>query len=196
MEQIQSFDRNILDFLYKFAISHPIAEFISQIFALATIYLVPLILLCLWFRKDDNDKNKIVALDVLFAGIIGWQVIAGIVKQFIFRARPFENGLISVNELVFHRPDQSFPSDHASLIFAVTFMLYFLKQYKLANLTLIAAILVSLARIATGLHYPSDILGGVVVGFMVAFVMWLVKKPFEKYIARPIINLARKLRLA
>ena len=57
----------------------------------------------------------------------------------------------------------SFPSGHASLLFAlaVTALLY---DRRFGIMLVVGASIVSLARIAIGAHYPSDILGGLAVG--------------------------------
>ena len=63
--------------------------------------------------------------------------------------------------------DPSFPSDHAAVAFAIAFgVLAFSRRAGI--LFLAAATLISLSRIALGLHYPSDVLAGALVGWAAA----------------------------
>lgn len=57
----------------------------------------------------------------------------------------------------------SFPSDHATLLFGVACAV-FLVDRRLGLLTLGIAVLVNFARVYTGLHYPTDIVGGALLG--------------------------------
>lgn len=196
MDAIQSFDRTVINYFYHIASTNNLVGIIAQVLALGTIYIVPLFLIFLWYAKSkESIKNKILALEILASGLVSWQIISRLVKTFYFRNRPFANSSINVQELLFHRPDQSFPSDHASLIFAFTFALYLFGNKKLGHIFLCFSILVSLARVATGLHYPSDIIGGVIVGFLAALSVYLLRIPFEKYIAYPLISLCKKVNL-
>jgi len=60
--------------------------------------------------------------------------------------------------------DPSFPSDHAAAAFAIAFaVLAFSRRAGIAFL--VAAALIALSRVALGMHYPSDVLAGALVGF-------------------------------
>lgn len=84
-----------------------------------------------------------------------------------FRERPFDAGLVIA--LLPHRESGSFPSTHASVVFAVGWFLTRTRE----SITFvwswwISAALVCAGRVACGLHYPSDVLGGLVVGAVCA----------------------------
>jgi membrane-associated phospholipid phosphatase len=62
-----------------------------------------------------------------------------------------------------HPTDTSFPSDHATLAFAVAVGVY--RFNRPAGITLlIFGVLVAIARVFVGAHYPSDVIGGAVLG--------------------------------
>lgn len=73
--------------------------------------------------------------------------------------------------------DPSFPSDHSAAAFAVGFALLFVsRRWGLGMVALAAAIAVS--RVAIGLHYPGDVLAGMGVGLLAAFVvMYVARRP-------------------
>jgi undecaprenyl-diphosphatase len=82
--------------------------------------------------------------------------------------------------LIFVPPsgDPSFPSDHATAAFAIAFAVFFVSR-RVGTGFLVAATLVALSRVFVGLHYPSDVVAGVLIG---AGSAWLVTAA-----ARPLI---------
>lgn len=70
---------------------------------------------------------------------------------------------------------QSFPSNHASVFFAIGTFLYFYHT-RLGALYLIAAALISIARVAAGVHWPMDVFAGAALGVASAhLIKWLTK---------------------
>jgi undecaprenyl-diphosphatase len=68
--------------------------------------------------------------------------------------------------------DASFPSDHATAAFAIAVSIW-LRHRRAGWLALGLATLVSVSRVAVGTHYPTDVLGGAVLGTVAAVVLWL-----------------------
>lgn len=164
--------------------------FVNKFFAEYLIYSVPLVLLWLWFY---DQKSKKVALRAFFSIILAWPILAYIIGKFIHRARPFDLG--GVQELIFHRPTYSFPSDHAAALFAVSASFWFSGNKKMGVIFFIIAIVVSIFRVAAGLHFPSDIVGGLVLGVLAAYLVNLFDKPLN-IIYELIIKLAKKVKLS
>lgn len=129
--------------------------------------------LVLFLIKDFRKYCKIVgtALSaVIFSGII-----VQLIRFIWYRPRPFIGE--EVNLLLSHSPTGSFPSGHAAFFFALSTIIYF--QNKKAGLFfLFASLLIGLSRIFSGLHWPSDILAGIILGILSA---WLIKKLFFKF---------------
>ena len=73
--------------------------------------------------------------------------------------------------------DPSFPSDHSAAAFAVGFALLFVsRKWGIGMVALAAAVAIS--RVAIGLHYPGDVLAGMGVGLLAAFiVMYVARRP-------------------
>lgn len=98
--------------------------------------------------------------------IAAWLSARGIQHTW-FRERPFDAGLVIA--LLPHRESGSFPSTHASVVLAVGWFLTRTRE----SVTLvwswwISAALVCGGRVACGLHYPSDVVGGLIVGLVCA----------------------------
>lgn len=108
-----------------------------------------------------------------------------------YRPRPFVVAPALIHPLVRHAADSSFPSDHASLSFAVALALYALRARPrgLAPLALALAVLIGLARLFLGVHWPSDILGSL----GVALVSALAVRGLEPALAAPADFVARRL---
>jgi undecaprenyl-diphosphatase len=110
-----------------------------------------------------------------------------IIKEAIARPRPCSlisdaSGLYSwIRTPDGPRWGYSFPSSHAVNNFAgvVFFILLFPKNRKLLWL-FVPAMIVALTRPYLGLHYPSDILGGMIIGSLFAWCFVLLDKKIEK----------------
>ncbi len=115
-----------------------------------------------------------------------WAAILAILVQipfayFWFRARPFA-ALEDVVKLVDRMPgEKSFPSAHASLAFAIAGAIA-LRNRAWGRALLACAALVAFGRVAAGVHYPSDVVGGAIVGLLAALAAAPVKKGIEPYL--------------
>ncbi|MBI4185496.1 phosphatase PAP2 family protein [Candidatus Berkelbacteria bacterium] len=155
------------------------------------VYLVPVGLLIAWLwlryghRVKDWALERISLLELTVAGLIGWQGLSRLIKLIYYRDRPLVAGS-NVKELFFHRPDNSFPSDHSAFFFGLATYAYLLGWHRTGHGMLIAAILVSMARIATGTHWLTDIIVGALIGVAGAYLLWWLRKPFEQWIGEPL----------
>lgn len=200
MEYIQKIDNIIIELLNGLIGLNPVIDFVFRVFAQYLILLVPISLIVGWFfAKKIKSVDKIIEirsdlLEATFAGILGWQIINRIIKIFYYRDRPYEsNG--DFKELFFHRPDESFPSDHTTLLFTLVVYCYLLGWTKIAKWALFVALLISLSRIITVIHWPSDIIGGISVGTLTAYIFWQFRNPAKKYLIKPTVKLLTKFGL-
>jgi len=97
-----------------------------------------------------------------------------LIRAFIHRPRPFT--VLPIHQLLTDSA-WSFPSGHASFFFAMSTVIY-LYNKKWGIGFFIASVLIGVARVAAGVHYPSDILGGAVLGVGVGYVTFHL---FRKY---------------
>ena len=132
-------------------------------------YFVPTILslmiFSLWFNwgKADKDlKQKGVLLGV-FGVMLGSMGIVSAINALIQRPRPFET--LETNLLFYKPTDPSFPSNAAVVAFALGAAI-FLVDRKLGAVALILAVFYGFLRIFVGVHYPSDVIGGAVIGII------------------------------
>lgn len=188
-DKIKQMDQAIFQFLNNLVGRNFILDAFLKFLAVYLIWSIPLFLIIYWFLGV-----KKTALRSALAGILSWQVFANLIGYLYFRPRPFF--ALPIKEFIFHRPTYSFPSDHAAFLFALAFSFYLAGEKKLSFWLFGVGIIIPIVRVIVGVHYPSDILAGWVLGILVAYLAWLIKDPLDKWILEPLIWLAKKLRLA
>jgi undecaprenyl-diphosphatase len=93
-----------------------------------------------------------------------------VLKPLVARIRPFD--VNTAVQLLIARPtDYSFPSGHTTAAFAATSALYFSRR-RLWIPALALAALIAFSRLYLYVHYPTDILAGIVVGIGVGYLGW------------------------
>jgi undecaprenyl-diphosphatase len=97
--------------------------------------------------------------------------VAHFLAAAVDRARPFVDHP-HAHLFLSHAPDPGFPSDHATGAFAIAFALV-LRDRLTGIVALVLALLLSVGRVALGVHYPSDVFAGAVLGLSAALVFWL-----------------------
>jgi undecaprenyl-diphosphatase len=118
-----------------------------------------IIVLLLW------KKNRIMVLSAAISVFLSRLVIAEIIKTIVQRPRPYMV-LETANKIITENSDfKSMPSGHAAIFFALAMAIYFYNK-KLGIFLFASAILISLARIFCGVHWPSDILVGAAIGII------------------------------
>ena len=111
-------------------------------------------------------KAGVCSLSALFVMLIGNEFV---LKHIVNRTRPFDaiDGLVT---LIKHPTSSSFPSGHTSSAFAVVIVLLILIPMKYSIWSLVLALTIAFSRMYVGVHYPTDILGGIMVGLIYGFV--------------------------
>ena len=100
----------------------------------------------------------------------------GILKLLIARPRPFLTNT-DITPLIPPPAGFSFPSGHSVSSFAVAFVLYQLLPKRYGVPAVIIAVLIALSRLYLGVHYPSDVLAGMIIGLVISkTAIWLTKK--------------------
>lgn len=131
------------------------------------------------FKKQDDNKRKIeIFAEAISAIIIGRGLIVETIRFFYHHERPFV-ALPSVNQLLTEN-SYSFPSGHATLFFALSTVVYKYNQ-KLGITFFILSGLMGIARVASGVHFPFDIIAGGILGVSVGYLSFiLVEKTFTR----------------
>ncbi|KKP32693.1 MAG: hypothetical protein A2312_03895 [Candidatus Staskawiczbacteria bacterium RIFOXYB2_FULL_32_9] len=124
-----------------------------------------------------------MGLEAVIAAVVTRFVVAEIIRKIWFRPRPFVNH--QVNQLInYNSLEASFPSGHACFYFALSTIIYFYHK-KLGIAFYIFSLLIVFSRVFVGIHWPSDILAGAVIGVIMGFTLNIL---FRKHAHKIIKN--------
>lgn len=142
-----------------------ILDLIGRFFASGLIWVILFLLLVIFAARATTKEQRhefATVLIALFGGLFAYitNYLIGLVH---FLPRPFA-ALTDVHLLIVKEAtEKSFPSDHAAFAFAIAIAV-FLAHRRWGVVFLALAVLVGLGRIFAGVHYPSDVLVGAIVG--------------------------------
>jgi membrane-associated phospholipid phosphatase len=112
----------------------------------------------------------------IFLGVGLPSITATLLKGLIGRARPMhfdDAGLFSFGTNWGNWEFQSFPSGHATTAFALAAVLGFISARWFVP-AIIFAVLIATSRVALGMHYPSDVFAGAVLGLLGAYFVRMI----------------------
>lgn len=179
----------MIDFLYSldlaifYFFNHTISiGFLDKFFSIITNvnnwYIAYVILLSISWTKG-KQKGKIAVIGVLLLIIIVDQTGYRLLKEFFARPRPCQVLSDAITPLGC-TGTFSFPSNHALNNFAAAMFFYKLFP-KLKWVLFISASLIAISRVYLGLHYPSDIIGGALIGSAFGYIFAIGVLYMEKY---------------
>lgn len=152
-----------------------IFQWITEL-GVSTGYLIGLAALFVFFRFIRPHAFAVRRTVFVFASIAVSGIAINLIKPFVGRLRPkllFEGGLYGFEPLRIGYEYNSFPSGHATTVFALAASLALLfPRWRLPLFGF--ALLVGLSRIAVGAHYLSDVMGGAYAGVMTVFLLFFL----------------------
>lgn len=162
-------NNSIFYFFYNLS-NNSFFSYLALLFSYRLIYLV-IFLIIVWALFKKGEKVKFFFMFTL-TGIISW-LFAHSLKLIFHTQRPFVDNALTP---LFYEPGFSFPSEHVAVIMAFSFVVYSLNK-KLGIVFIIFSILIGISRMIIGVHYPIDVIGGIIVGYITAL---LIIKIFKK----------------
>jgi len=159
------------DFLFHHdAVEDPLLFYVNASEALFIATLGVIFLAATGARHAPWRRAAVAA--VLSAGLA--LAIGAAISALVDRARPFVVDANGVHLFSAHSADPGFPSDHATASFAIA-MAIFLRHRGWGVVALLAAAVLSVGRVAIGVHYPTDVLAGAALGVAAALALWAVE---------------------
>lgn len=180
LDFLLSLDGNILLFLQEYVrnpVLTPILKVITTLGNGGAIWIALTVLLLI------IPKTRKVGCMAALA-LVGTLLINNmLLKNLVARTRPYE--VIEGLTYIVRTPvDYSFPSGHAGCSFAVACIMFRRLPGRYGVPALVLAILISLSRLYVGVHYPSDVLFGVISGIAISYMaeevgnrIWKAEKP-------------------
>ncbi len=197
MTVLQTFDWSVLRWLNASAVRFPVLDTLfAHIMDLRPLTFA-LLLAALWyFWFDDGSRLKPQEL----RGRVALTLVSGLAALVIgrlfaealpFRVRPYaiaELGLrpLSIGAAEMLRSWSSFPSDHATMVFALATGLWLISRGVGALACLVAIFCVGVPRVFMELHFASDVLGGAAIGIVTTLVLQAerIRDPVSAFVLR------------
>lgn len=162
-------NETIFNYLYSFAHRNAWLDFVIS-FTAEWYGLVILGALFIYlFKHKDNLKKGVTDLVVVSVTAVSAWFIAHFFKDVFHTLRPFD-AMSSVKPLI-TESGYAFPSGHATFFMALASSLWFYHK-RLAVFFGISAVLIGLARVSAGIHWPVDILGGLFLGYAIGITLY------------------------
>lgn len=177
-----SFEIGILDAIQK--LSTPgLDKFMVTITSLGNLSIIWIAFIIIFLStKEYKTMGKVMVLGFILNLII----VNLLLKNIFARVRPF-NIVNHADLLIPTLKDGSFPSGHTSYAFTIfTIVLFMAKKKSLKVLTGILAVLIAFSRLYLYVHFPTDVIGGVIIGFILAILA--MKIYFSKNIREKLAN--------
>lgn len=168
-----SIDTQIFYLLNNLAGQSPLGDRIIVFFANDLAYILVALFASLLFFSAYTRKKKLELF--LVSGIssaIAGLALVPLIRFFYHHPRPFD--VLQVHKLLVET-SWSFPSRHSAFFFALATAIY-LYNKKWGSWFIVATVLMTAARVAAGVHYPSDIAGGAILGALVAYSTFRIAK--------------------
>lgn len=165
-------DTNTALFFQIYNLSHknPILDALMIFGANELIYVIFFVCLLLLILGGAKEKKAFL---IMIIGLVVAKISIQIIHLIFLEPRPYIT--FNLVPLIKHIPDAAFPSQHTTLVAVVAFA-YLVCKSKFAVLFVLAGLWVAFARIFVGVHYPLDILGGILTGALSVCLVLFFKK--------------------
>jgi undecaprenyl-diphosphatase len=170
-------------------LANPVFDFVMPFITNVHNWRVPVILIWLFLMIFGGKKGRWTGILVIVILVLSDQLSSSVIKPWINRTRPcfvVEGARLLINQV----KSPSFPSSHAANTAAMA-MLFSMKYRRLSILFVSIAFIVSYSRIYVGVHYPSDIFGGWVVGIVCSGIVLVLEKQIGLQIQKRLLKKAQ-----
>lgn len=168
-------DTQIFFFLNNLAGKSPVLDNLIVFLASYLAYVLISVFLIFLLVIEHSNREKIeIFLITIISAVVARFGITELIRFFYHRPRPFLT--LQVHQLL-PETSWSFPSGHATFFFAMSTAIY-LHNKKWGIGFFIATIVMTVSRVIAGIHYPSDIIGGAIIGIAVAYAVFYFVRRF------------------
>jgi len=114
------------------------------------------------------QKTRKIGLTALFSILIGFLITNVVLKNWIARPRPYVT-VSSIYPLISKPGEFSFPSGHSAAAFSAAGVFVKTLPKRFGIPLFLFAVVIALSRLYVGVHYPSDVLCGVISGLLISY---------------------------
>ncbi len=176
MEQLLQLDSNLLLLIQEYLRSDvmtPFWKFITFLGDMGWFWITLSVVLLI------PKKTRRLGITCLISLAIGTLITNVALKNIVARTRPYEV-VSGLQLLIDKQPDFSFPSGHSCASFAVAMVLYRFSPKMWGVLAVVLASLIAFSRLYVGVHYPSDVVVGILIGMFASWVAIKIIKFYDK----------------
>jgi undecaprenyl-diphosphatase len=166
-------DYHVFQLINHLAVSDKFLNPLMEMLAEKAEYLFFVGILFYWFFKKSQNRRMVVEACISACIALGINAVIGML---FYRDRPFVAH--HVNWLIPHVKNASFPSDHATAAFVIATAIWIWRKRD-GWIWLFLAAAVALSRVWTGVHYPLDVVAGMVIGVSIALIVHNSLKRWE-----------------
>ena len=175
MQFIQWIDTEILLFIHNNFTSPLMDGFMTKITSIGNAGCIWIVIGLILLLSSKYRKYGLMLLGTLtlcfLIGNLG-------IKPFVARERPY-NFNEAITLLIGAHIDYSFPSGHTMTSFAAAVILYYMNK-KIGIAAYVLAAIIAFSRLYLYVHYPSDVLVGLVIGVLISKIVIRVTKIIER----------------
>ncbi len=164
MNAILDFDLLLFQAFNGLGGQYAVFDWFIVFFAEAMMFLLGLGALVLFFMAKEayRAQAKTMLISAYLGAFLGRIIMTPVLRMLFFRERPFLGD--DANLLVYHNPlEGAFPSGHTVIMFALSFAVFKYSR-KWGFVFFVLSFFSGMARVIAGIHYPFDILGGIIIG--------------------------------
>lgn len=137
------------------------------------LYLTFIFLVVYWIK--GNDEKRQLVLKAILATLLAL-IVAFVIGLIDPTARPFVAGI--GHTWMVHAPTPSFPSDHMTIFSVLMTSFYLAKKQLLSLILAMTGLLTAWARVYVGIHFPLDMLGGLLLGVVSSQIVTIIWQKF------------------
>ena len=144
-----------------------------------------IVLALFWILLRQNRRHALLVIAMMaLAVLVADQVSSGLIKHLVERLRPTQDPSLSnmVHIVNGYRGGKyGFVSSHAANFMAVATLLSLITRQRWVLFSLVSwALLQCYSRMYLGVHYPGDIMGGIVVGLLAGWLIWRLMRWIQR----------------
>ena len=179
---MESLNQDIFRLFFSLAHQNPFLDTVFVFCAKYLAYLLVIGFLVFILSRKDSRVRLFIFIEGVLAVIIARSIITETIRFFYHHPRPFE--ALSLSPLV-QGDGYSFPSGHAVTFFSLAMVLYYFDK-RIGSWFFLFAFINGVSRIIAGVHFPLDIIGGIVVGVLSGVMVHELSKNSWRKMTRPV----------
>lgn len=170
---LMELDRNILFYVQDNLRNDTLNDIVVWFTSLGNAGLIWVLLIAALIAYKRTRKE---GLGCAISLILCFIVVNLFLKNAVARVRPYD-AMEQIRCLVEPQADYSFPSGHTAVAFAASVPVFIISSKKLGIIMIIFSVLMAFSRIYVCVHYPTDVIGGAVIGILCGVVTGMVIYP-------------------